>query len=397
MIPQSKYLFRYELIQFAFKYSNKQAAREFKTQPKVVRKWIARYKEFGLNGLHDKSRRPHHSPNKIDLKLERKIIKLRKQTKHKYGARQLIERFNLDCGKSCINRVIKEHHLGQKKKKKKQKRNELWSVKKLSKLFDRIQIDVKILSDLPLYWHQHIKLKLPLYEFTARDVKTGAAFVCYAKKHDSINAATFVTYLLTHLQNIGFDVQNMIIQTDNGAEFNACGRPHINKTPFENAVLDLFMAKLNFIPPASPTWNSDVETFHRLVENEFYDIELIESQSLLMQKMNAYLIDFNYIRKNSYRDNLSPWQLAIQDCPSIPLSSLHLPPILLDDHQSLYFEKISNQPQSKNFSSLNFDFTDLSYDPLSQPDLLRLISSWGGYNVSGFDTKNNFYLKYRNL
>ena len=118
------------------------------------------------------------------------MIKLRKDTKHKYGALRLIERFSLPYGKSCVQRIINEHHLKRKRKTKKDKRNELWSMKKLMRVFEKIQIDVKDLFDIPLYLNCARHAGLPRYEFTARCVKTGAAFICYATHNNSINAAT---------------------------------------------------------------------------------------------------------------------------------------------------------------------------------------------------------------
>ena len=146
---------RYDIVKFALKYGNKPASREFKTSVKVVRKWVNRYNQEGISGLNDRSRKPHYSPNKCASTLERKIIKLRLQTKHKFGARRLIERFDLKCGTSCISRIIREHNLVRKKKTKKQKRNELWSIKKLMGVFEKIQIDVKELIDIPVYFYNY--------------------------------------------------------------------------------------------------------------------------------------------------------------------------------------------------------------------------------------------------
>ena len=65
---------RYDLVKFALKYGNKPSSREFKTSVKVVRKWVDRYVKEGISGLNDRSRKPHHSPNKCTRALENKII-----------------------------------------------------------------------------------------------------------------------------------------------------------------------------------------------------------------------------------------------------------------------------------------------------------------------------------
>ena len=288
------------MITFAKKYGKKVAAREFKTSPNVVRKWVFSYEKAGLQGLKDLSRRPKKSPNKCSHSFEAEVIKVRKQTKNKFGAKRLIERFDLDYGKGCVQRIINEHGLKRKRKTKRVKRNELWAVKKLMTVFEKIQIDVKELTDIPVYLASKHKHRLPKYEFTARCVKTGASFVCYAKANTSMNAAIFAAYLLGHLKDHGFDLSTIELQTDNGAEFNACGKVKKGDTPFEFVVKEAFSVKLSHIPPASPTFNSDVETFHRLVEDEFYAIEPISSRQDLLHKMYTFLIDFNFIRKRSY-------------------------------------------------------------------------------------------------
>jgi transposase InsO family protein len=42
-----------------------------------VKKWIDRYDEEGLAGLHDRSSRPHHTPSKTSDEVEQQIIELR--------------------------------------------------------------------------------------------------------------------------------------------------------------------------------------------------------------------------------------------------------------------------------------------------------------------------------
>ena len=377
---------RYDIVKFALKYGKKPASREFKTSVKVVRKWVNRYDQEGISGLNDKSRRPHYSPNKCALTLEKKIIKLRLQTKHKFGARRLIERFDLNCGTSCISRIIKEHNLVRKKKTKKQKRNELWSIKKLMGVFEKIQIDVKELIDIPVYFYNYTRRQLPKYEFTARCVKTGATFVCFAKSNNAINAASFAIYLMTHLKVNGFDLTQIEIQTDNGAEFNACGHKKEGLTPFEVIVKEVFHSKLRFIPPSSPTFNSDVETFHRLVEDEFYSIEPVTSLDILKQKMMTFLIDFNYLRKNSYKDNKTPYELAKDENPKFSVSVFNLPPVLCEDIQYLYLDTIlDKRPEATQRLGITDPFeTDPTLAFFSEKSGLspKLTTSSGGYNLS---------------
>lgn len=382
---ENKHGYRYEMVQLALRIGIKPTAREYKANPKTVRKWVNRYQKLGLKGLKDQSRKPKHSPNKCSERFEKKVIKLRTQTANKFGTKRLIERFSLQYGESCVRRIIRENKLTRKKKTKRSKRNELWSVKKLTKAFEKIQIDVKILTDIPLYWRQYLKQDLPKYEFTARDVKTGATFICYATKNDSINAGVFAAYLLDHLKAFGFDLTHIEIQTDNGAEFNATGRLHRKNTPFETIVKDCFKVRLGHIPPASPTFNSDVETAHRLVEDEFYDIEFIDNKQDLLEKMNTWLIDFNYLRKNSYKDCKTPFDLLQEDFPNSNKAVLHLPPIFLNDHTHLYLEQIARLNPKPN--------TSPESAPVMDKQLLHTLARWDPFGVHDVSPLHKLFIR----
>lgn len=90
-------------------------------------------------------------------------------------------------------------------------------------------MDVKDLKDIANYWPQKLKRGLTGFEITARDVKTGATFVCVLRRNNSTNAASFMAYLLKHLKQYGFDVREMEVQADNGAEFLPAAKTNIKK------------------------------------------------------------------------------------------------------------------------------------------------------------------------
>lgn len=51
-------------------------------------KWLARYRQAGLEGLRDRRRAPHHQPNQLSDKLEERILELRQQDP-RWGAPKL--------------------------------------------------------------------------------------------------------------------------------------------------------------------------------------------------------------------------------------------------------------------------------------------------------------------
>ncbi len=71
----------------------------------------------------------------------------------------------------------------------------------------------------------------------------------------------------------------------------------------------VFKSKHRPIPPSCPNANADVETFHNLVENEFFDLENFASREDFFCKISTYQSYFNYLRKNSYKGYKAPAEL----------------------------------------------------------------------------------------
>jgi len=84
------------------------------------------------------------------------------------------------------------------------------------------------------------------------------------------------------------------------------------------------------IPPAAHTYQSDVEIVHRLIEDEFYDLETFRSRAESLAKATVYQLYFNLVRPNSHKGDLSPWQIIQQLAPRLPLNLCLLPPLFLD-------------------------------------------------------------------
>ncbi len=84
------------------------------------------------------------------------------------------------------------------------------------------------------------------------------------------------------------------------------------------------------IPPAAHTYQSDVETVHRLEEDEFFDLEDFSSRGDFLVKVHTYQLYFNLARPNSHKQNQSPWQIIEQLAPRSPLELRLLPPVFLD-------------------------------------------------------------------
>jgi hypothetical protein len=84
------------------------------------------------------------------------------------------------------------------------------------------------------------------------------------------------------------------------------------------------------IPPAAHTYQSDVETVHRIEEDEFFDLEDFASWGDFLAKTHTYQLYFNLERPNAHKENLSPWQIIERLAPRSPLELCLLPPVFLD-------------------------------------------------------------------
>ncbi len=64
-----------------------ETARRWPTSRNVVRKWVERYRAGGVEGLGDRSRRPHRSPSQTQAQTEEVVVEAKKATS--YGRKKL--------------------------------------------------------------------------------------------------------------------------------------------------------------------------------------------------------------------------------------------------------------------------------------------------------------------
>ncbi|WP_156789683.1 hypothetical protein [Gracilinema caldarium] len=108
-------------------------------------------------------------------------------------------------------------------------------------------------------------------------MRTGAVFMAYGREKSVTNAALFLLHLHKHLQRFGLSLAGSVIQTDNGTEFTAPWNSD-KVTMFTHVVERCCLARHHLIPPGAKTYQSDVESFHRWVEEELYAAESFGSK-----------------------------------------------------------------------------------------------------------------------
>ena len=324
------YNHRLRLVDAARQNGIKAAARLFQTTVPTVRKWLRRYQQHGLSGLQERSRAPHRQARRTGPELEQRALELRRRLPT-FGARRLIREFDLPLSPGAVERIWRAHGLIPKRRRKYQKKQDLAAIKATGRHFQQISADTKDLDDLPSYWPQAQRHRLPLIQYTARDVRSGLLFLAFASRRSKGASELFAQRIQTHLNRCGIDLENLAWQTDNGSEFIGELQPDGSRDGFPRAVT-FFGSQHQRIPPGAHTYQSDVETVHRLIEDEFFEIESFSHRSDFLAKATIYQLYFNLVRPNSHKGDRSPWQILQQLDPRLPLQLCLLAPVWLD-HQ----------------------------------------------------------------
>ena len=323
-----KFALRHQLITFAKKYGIKAAARHFDCSRNSVRKWYRCHQDQGNAGLLALSRAPKSCPHKTKDSLEKRLVKLRKQTPG-FGARRLIQEFELPLGHNAAQRIINAHQLTRPPKRRHRRKNDLRAVKAAYAPFTHFQMDVKHLTDLPFYWPQMQKNGLPRFQYTIRELSCGAQFLAYSKELSKTYSTLAIHRFLKHLRQHKINTQEVLITTDLGTEFDG-DTVHYRPESFHLVIQQRFGAEHRFNPPSCPNANADVESVHNTIETEFFDAQRFDSRPDFFAKAATYQLWYNAARKNSSRGYKSPADLLAEKSPHISPKIFLLHPIPLE-------------------------------------------------------------------
>ncbi len=305
-----RHILRQRLLRHAREHGVKAAARAFGCARNTVRKWLRRYDPRRPSSLAELSKRPERCPHRTSRRIECLVLRLRKSTG--YGAERLKMEFDVPCGTSAIKRIVRQAHLSKPRKRKARTKQDLREVKRTWKLFGQLSADTKYLQDIPQYWPQMMRLRLPPFQYTVREVVSGLVFTGYADELSKSYAVLMAERVSAHLAWHGVALDRIEWQTDNGEEFRDDG-VHRGLPSLVRSL----GSRHHYIPVKAYTWQSDVETVHRLQEDEFFDRESFRSVPEFWAKLSTYWLSFNVARPNRHKDWLSPLQILRQREPRI--------------------------------------------------------------------------------
>ncbi|MBI1998649.1 MAG: hypothetical protein HYS66_19545 [Deltaproteobacteria bacterium] len=199
------------------------------------------------------------------------------------------------------------------------------------------------------------RLGLPRIQYTAREVVSGLHFIGYAQECSLASATFFAQLLPAHLQKEGADLKGGRVQTDNGTECVGSWNAQ-QDSAFTRAIQAVPGLTHRTIPPAAHTRQADVETAHRLIEDEFYEVETFTSRSDFLAKATSYNLWFNTFRKNSYKKHQTPWEILHTRDPSLSPEIVAFPPLFLDE----LFNQTLATPSQRGYDVIPYPFFGLA-------------------------------------
>ena len=320
---------RRRVVRCALEHGIREAARIEGCARNTVRKWLRRYHADGLGGLQETSRAPKRCPHKTPPQREAEVLAQRARTPG-FGAARLKREFDLKPSVGAISRILRQNGLTHPRKRKHRTKRDLRAVKAAFAPLTYHHMDVKYLNDIPHFWPFLKGLHLPEFQYTIRDVKTGAAFVSYGSELSATYAELTVRRYLQHLHDSGIDTSAVVIQTDQGGEFQGQLMAPSDRG-FTHTVETLFGATHRFIRTGNPNANADVESFHAHEETEFFDLESFRDRADFFAKVQTYQHYWNLARPNSYKKLQTPLDILKASNPNLSPQLLLLPPLDLDN------------------------------------------------------------------
>ena len=255
-------------------------------------KWLRRYEEQGVEGLRDRSRRPHVIPHATKPEVVSKIVYLRQH--YHFGPHKIamyLKRYHdIEVSPSGVWRILKRLDMSRLPASQRYRRHvDRWKRYEKPLPGHRVQMDVKFIAPLQGSRKKH-------YQFTAIDDCTRIRVL---RIYDRLNQQSAIRFLDYVLEKLPFQVE--VIQTDHGAEFGS---------QFHYHVLDRGIGHV-YIKPATPRLNGKVERSHRIDAEEFYRMlegVVIDDTGVFNVRLKEWEDFYNFHRPHGALDGQTPYE-----------------------------------------------------------------------------------------
>lgn len=256
---------------------------EFGVSRETWYKWKRRYDMYGLDGLKDLSRRPHHIKYaKVTADVEKLILELRLD--HRFGPRRigfrLKRKYGISLGTKTIYCILKKHKLNvlSVKLKRKYKRFE----KKHSN--DMVQMDTKG----------------PFYLRGSREKQylTHCIDDCSRKAvSEWVNRRSTEESLMVLKEWIAENGKPRKVMHDGGKQFVS---KDFRKFLEDNDIKD------KQIPPGYPQAQGKVEAYNKIVTSEFLGAEELKDKEDGKKRYRAFVMFYNHEREHGGVGGMTP-------------------------------------------------------------------------------------------
>ena len=287
-------------------------AERFQVDAKTVRKWRDRWLAEGDTGLHDRSSRPHRSPNRTSRHLRRRVVQLRRR--RRWGADHIGHVVGL--ATSTVQNILNRAGLGRLDRGDRATSDAPVRRYQRERPGELIHVDIKKLAGIPDgggwrvrgrgYPGEDAANRRVGYRYihTAIDDRTRIA---YSEIHDdekAVTAAGFWRRAAAWYRTIGIEPQRVI--TDNGACYKS-GLWHRACTATGTAVKKT--------RPRRPQTNGKVERFHRILLEEWAYIRPWQSEAHRTRAFAGFLHFYNHHRAHGALQWATPTSLNQDNLP----------------------------------------------------------------------------------
>jgi len=267
--------------------------------------WRTRFKQEGMAGLADRSRRPHTSPTKLDADVEALICRMRREHP-RWGARRISHELGshgLDQvpSRATVHRVLARAGLIDPQAQQHKRKYKRWQ------------------RQAPMHlWQLDIVGGLPLADGRECKVLTGiddhSRFVVCATVLPTPSAREVAEAFIAAMRRYGVPSE---VLSDNGGQFT--GR-FIKPLPvvvlFEKICRDNGI-KQRLTKPRSPTTTGKIERFHKTLRTEFLDhVAPFESIAAAQDAVDAWVHAYHHQRPHQALDMAVPASLFRPNGPT---------------------------------------------------------------------------------
>jgi putative transposase len=291
--------------------------REYEISRKTAHKWIDRYKAEGVNGLVDRSRRPHHCPHATAAELVQALLSSRHRHPH-WGAKKLLKLLadaQPDCkwpARSTACDILARHNLVPKRR----RRRPIGHPGK----------PTTIITSANQVWTAdfkgHFKTRDGYYCYPLTVVDGFSRYLLGCQALSSTATAEAKPIFRRLFQEFGLPE---CILTDNGSPFAAVSLARLSTLAAWFVRLGI---KRALIEPGKPYQNGRHERMHRTLKAEATQPKA-GNRATQQRRFNSFRLEFNHLRPHEALAMATP---AARYQPSARAYPERLPPLEYPGH-----------------------------------------------------------------